>query len=128
MSKYQALSDHLAHLKGAEWRPTFHELERMLGFDLPKAARAKAGWWKNDDQGHASAWTGADWAVDRVDLAHETVAFRRIDGGEPAHPPEVVGGREFPVPVPALAVAGGVVLLGLVVAAALGARGVLNRR
>ena len=35
MSKYQPLADHLGHLNAREWRPTFHELERMLGTELP---------------------------------------------------------------------------------------------
>lgn len=79
MSKYQPLADHLANLNADQWRPTFHELERTLGFDLPKGAR-KASWWTGTDSSHAQTWTGAGWEVDadHLNLEHETVAFRRV--------------------------------------------------
>jgi hypothetical protein len=83
MSKYQPLTDHLAHLTGDSWRPTFLELERMLGFSLPRAAR-KPEWWANSENGHAAGWTAAGWEVDRANLDKEQVTFRRI-GTTPEH-------------------------------------------
>ena len=79
MSKYQALADHLARLEADEWRPTFHEMNRMLGFELPQAAR-KAGWWTNEGGGHVTTWSAAGWEIDpeRVDLDGEHVTFRRV--------------------------------------------------
>lgn len=79
MSKYQPLADHLANLNADEWRPTFHELERTLGFDLPKSAR-RSGWWTSGEGGHSQAWTDAGWEIDsdHLDLEGETVAFRRV--------------------------------------------------
>jgi hypothetical protein len=106
VTKYQPLSDHLARLKGAEWRPTFHELERTLGFALPHGARARARWWRNSDRGHAAAWTAADWEVDDVDLEEQIVAFRRRGNGAAA--PERDEGPA--IPVKTLAVMGGLLL------------------
>ena len=78
MSKYQPLGDHLGHLEAQEWRPTFHEIERMLGADLPKAARSKPQWWADSDSGHAAIWTSAGWSAE-PHLEKETVTFRRTN-------------------------------------------------
>ena len=78
MSKYQPLGEHLGHLQAHEWRPTFHELERMIGADLPKAAH-KASWWADSDKGHAATWTAAGWTAE-PDIEGETVIFRKRNG------------------------------------------------
>jgi hypothetical protein len=78
MSKYQLLSRHLAARPGDEWSASFSELEALLGFPLPKAARAGRGWWANDPaKGHARAWSAQGWEVGDVDYAAEWVVFRR---------------------------------------------------
>ena len=78
MSKYQPLGDHLGHLEAHEWQPTFHELERMMGAELPRAARSKSGWWADSDKGHAAIWTAAGWSAE-PHLEKETVTFRRTN-------------------------------------------------
>jgi hypothetical protein len=78
MSKYQPLTDHLAAHPEEEWRASFSELEAVLGFPLPKAARTGRTWWANDlDKSHSRAWTAHGWAVGDVDHAAERVVFRR---------------------------------------------------
>jgi hypothetical protein len=78
MSKYQPLSEHLASRPGDEWPASFSELEAVLGFPLPKAARAGRAWWSNDlDKSHSRAWAAHGWAVGDVDHAAEQVVFRR---------------------------------------------------
>ena len=79
MSKYEPLGEHLGHLEAREWRPTFHEIERMLGADLPRAARSKPTWWSDSDKGHAAIWTTAGWTAE-PNLEKETVTFRRTNG------------------------------------------------
>jgi ElaB/YqjD/DUF883 family membrane-anchored ribosome-binding protein len=79
MSKYQPLAEHLGHLNADEWRPTFHELERMLGADLPKAAH-KRSWWSDAQTGHAATWTAAGWTAE-PDLESEKVIFRKRSDG-----------------------------------------------
>jgi hypothetical protein len=87
MSKYQPLGEFLGHLKGDYWRPTFLELERVLGFDLPASAKKKAGWWTGDD-GHARSWLDAGWHVEDVSLDKDRVTFRRGQPTEAAAPQE----------------------------------------
>jgi hypothetical protein len=78
MSKYEPLSAHLAGAAGDEWQTTFAELEAVLGFPLPKAARAGRAWWANDpERSHARAWAAQGWEVGDVDHAAERVVFRR---------------------------------------------------
>jgi ElaB/YqjD/DUF883 family membrane-anchored ribosome-binding protein len=79
MSKYQPLAEHLGHLEASEWRPTFHELERMIGTDLPKAAH-KASWWSDSEKGHAATWTAAGWTAE-PDVEGEKVIFRKRSNG-----------------------------------------------
>jgi hypothetical protein len=78
MSKYQPLSEHLSAAAADEWRPSFQELEQILGFPLPKAARTSRSWWANDaDKSHSRAWAAHGWEVGDVDHAAERVVFRR---------------------------------------------------
>jgi hypothetical protein len=78
MSKYEPLSEHLAARRGDEWPASFSELEAVLGFPLPKAARAGRAWWTNDpDKSHSRAWAAQGWQVGDVDHAAERVVFRR---------------------------------------------------
>jgi hypothetical protein len=78
MSKYQPLSDHLSGHGPDEWRASFGELEALLGFSLPKGARAGRTWWAADrDKSHVRAWTSHGWEVGDIDHAAERVVFRR---------------------------------------------------
>jgi hypothetical protein len=64
-----------------EWRTTFQEIERIVGFKLPKSARIHRPWWANQAQAgghsHALAWEMAGWRTVQVDLSAETLVFRR---------------------------------------------------
>jgi len=78
MSKYQPLSDRLTASPGDEWLTSFAELESVLGFPLPKAARTGRAWWANDpEKSHSRAWADHGWEVGDVDHAAERVVFRR---------------------------------------------------
>ena len=65
-----------------EWKTSFREIESILGFKLPKSARIHRPWWANNQgQGgghsHALAWEIAGWRTAGVNLAGETLVFRR---------------------------------------------------
>lgn len=78
MNKYQPLADRLAGRSSGDWRVSFAELETLLGFPLPKAARAGGAWWANTaDKAHNRAWLEHGWRVGELDRAGETVTFRR---------------------------------------------------
>lgn len=90
MSKYEPLARRFETLEAAQWRPTFHELERLLGFDLPAAARKRSAWWDNaaaGANGHARAWLDAGWTADKVDLTNQTVSFVRAPAEFAPHQP-----------------------------------------
>jgi hypothetical protein len=82
MSKYKPLSDRLAAHPADEWRASFSELESVLGFPLPKAARGSRAWW---DKNHGRAWAGEGWELGDLDSAGEVMVFRRA---VPAFAPE----------------------------------------
>jgi hypothetical protein len=76
MRKYQPLSERLAGHPGDEWRASFAEIEEVLGFPLPKAARAH-GWWAGPGgRLHARSWTNGGWRAE-MDQASGAVTFRR---------------------------------------------------
>lgn len=78
MSKYKPLSDRLGEHTGDEWRVKFADLESVLGFPLPKSARAHRAWWANDEKKpHSGAWMRHGWEVGEIDHDGETVVFRR---------------------------------------------------
>lgn len=76
MSKYTPLSERLAGHPGDEWRASFAEIEEVLGFPLPKAARSRAWWANTDDKPHSKAWTSRGWRAE-MDQGLGGVTFRR---------------------------------------------------
>ena len=133
MSKYDRLSERLAGHPGDEWRASYAEIEEVLGFPLPKAARSGQAWWAR--QGFTA----------KADPKSGEVTFRRGDvspaamqavlgAPEPEPDPQtpvvqVPGAPQSVVPTPkgwglAAAVAGGLALLvGAGVVVAKGLRG-----
>lgn len=87
MSKYRPLSDRLSAETADEWRPSFAELEEVLGFPLPKAARSTGGWWEDQEKSHVRAWTEQGWRVGEVDRTLSSVVFQRA-GAAVGPPPE----------------------------------------
>jgi hypothetical protein len=79
MSKYARLQDHLRALDADEWRPTFGEVECVLGFTLPSSARAHPAWSANNrDHSYSSAWLDAGWHTEDLSLTAERITFRRV--------------------------------------------------
>ena len=77
--KYAPLYSHLIARDGAFWHATFHEIESVLGFDLPASAKRHPAWWANQEPGrsHALAWQAAGWRTRDLNLTAETVTFER---------------------------------------------------
>ncbi|MBN1149203.1 MAG: helix-turn-helix transcriptional regulator [Anaerolineales bacterium] len=77
-SKYQPLFDYLAQREGEEIAIRFDEIETILGQALPPSARKRRDWWGNRRQAlQASAWMGAGYHVDELDLENSRVVFRK---------------------------------------------------
>ena len=80
MSKYDPLNRYLLGLDRNEWRATFADIERVLGFKLPRSARDYPAWWANEAEGshvHAKAWMAAGWETSDLNLTGETIIFER---------------------------------------------------
>ena len=75
-SKYQPLYQFLANLAESERPMTFTEVEQILGFPLPAAARKHQAWWANDKtHTEAQAWLDAGWKTAKANLIEESVVF-----------------------------------------------------
>jgi hypothetical protein len=77
--KYEPLARFL-RTEGFETRSlSFSEVEAILGAPLPPSARRHQAWWSNNPVGHvnAQAWRDAGYKTEGIDLAGETVVFRR---------------------------------------------------
>src|SRR4051812_49396443 len=79
MSKYEPLSHFLGSLARPAHRMSFGEIERILGFKLPKSAYEHQAWWSNNGAGHshARAWLESGWRTESVDLNSRKVTFQR---------------------------------------------------
>ena len=79
-SKYLALYDYLEHRYATTVVLTFRDIEALLGFSLPTAARDDPDWWMGTIIGadrHSEAWRAARRTA-TPNLAAHTVAFDRI--------------------------------------------------
>lgn len=80
MGKYDPLAKHLKDLPRDEWKPSFEEIEDILGFQLPPSARRHRAWWGNSCRGNhsqAAGWIGAGWEIRDIDLRQEKVRLER---------------------------------------------------
>ena len=79
MSKYEPLPQFLTSRHADSVRLGFGEIEKVLGFKLPKSAYEYEAWWSNNGVGHshAQAWLTAGWQTENVDLARRQVTFKR---------------------------------------------------
>ncbi len=83
MGKYDALYDFLERIPPdvGERTLTFDEMEKILGFKLPKSAYAYRQWWANSTSPHrhphAQSWLAAGWRVEAVNQQDEWVRFQR---------------------------------------------------
>lgn len=85
MAKYQPLTKHLAARGDARIVMSFAEMERLLGFNLPKSAREYRPWWANSAHGHVQsrAWLDAGYQSEEVDLAAERLVFAKLNAVGP---------------------------------------------
>lgn len=83
MGKYEPLERYLRDHRLHRWRPSFPEIEKLLGFKLPASAYRHPAWWSNDSTGHshALAWLDAGWRTEEVDLASGKLTFTRVETG-----------------------------------------------
>ena len=89
MSKYDPLQHHLAK-KGMDHVPmSFEEIEALIGGALPPSARKHRAWWSNNPSNSVitHAWLSAGYKSSDVDLARESLVFRKDAEAAPAPAP-----------------------------------------
>lgn len=79
--KHKALYEYLEHRYANTVVLTFAQIEDILGFTLPDAARVDRGWWSSEDPDmtpppHSRAWTLASRTA-TPNLEAKTVTFER---------------------------------------------------
>ena len=80
--EYRAMYDYLEHRYAQTVVLTFRDMEALLGFALPTAARHDRAWWTGTVTGtdrHGEAWAAAQRTA-TPNLAAQTVAFDRAVG------------------------------------------------
>ena len=80
MAKYDPLYQWLC--ANSQWKFvfTFEQIEKILGFTLPNAARKNPAWWSNENRAtthhtQCKAWIDAGFHVENLSLKDETVDF-----------------------------------------------------
>ena len=83
MGKYEPLTHYLESQCEEIWDARFSDVERVLGFPLPRSAHEYPAWWANQEPGHSQTrgWRDAGWETSQVDLASKKVRFRRRSRG-----------------------------------------------
>ncbi len=75
MSKYVSLGQFLLSSVQDCINMNFSEIERILGFNLPKSAYIYDAWWANGGHSQANAWLGAGYKVEWANPKEQTVCF-----------------------------------------------------
>ncbi len=80
MGKYEPLSRLLSRREASRVRMSFNEIEKELGFKLPRSAYEYEAWWSNNGTGHshAKAWLESGWRTEEVDITGKKVTFTRV--------------------------------------------------
>ena len=78
MSKYGSLRDYLQTQKSDRVPMTFPEIEKVLGFKLPKSQIYPA-WWSNNPTNNVmtNEWLAAGFKTEQVDVEARKLVFRR---------------------------------------------------
>ncbi len=74
--QYRPLYEYLRDRHANRVVLTFGEIESLVGFRLPTAAREATGWWSDDGAEAADAWSRADRSAS-VNLLSEVVIYER---------------------------------------------------
>jgi hypothetical protein len=86
MGKYEPLSEFLRKHHADRIKLTFGEIERIVGFKLPKSAKEYRAWWSNNPANSVmtKAWLDAGFESEQVDMEGGKLVFRRIHGPSPS--------------------------------------------
>ena len=77
---YSPIGQFLSQQQEATCKLSFEQIEALLGFKLPFAARTLRPFWSMPKYQHIQGWTRQGWETERVDFILETVTFKRSAG------------------------------------------------
>ena len=78
-SSYAPLGDYLTRQRKSIVTLEFSEIESILSRSLPASAYQHRAWWANTpSHSQAANWLQQGWEASNLDLAAQTVAFKRI--------------------------------------------------
>lgn len=85
MSKYEPLARYLSRLESDSWDAELPEIERVLGFELPRSAYTYPAWWSNQEGAHSQTkgWREVGWETCNVNLPAKRIRFIRKDRARP---------------------------------------------
>lgn len=68
-------------------KPTFAQVEEIIGGPLPRSAYEHRAWWANDSVGHVQSqqWLDVGWRVASVNFSTQVVRFARIKERQKAY-------------------------------------------
>lgn len=88
-SKYAPLADFLLKVPNRQERLVinFVEIEKIIGDQLPRAAREHRSWWANDSVSHVQStqWLKNNWRILSINMTEEKVVFARARDRERAY-------------------------------------------
>jgi hypothetical protein len=104
MGKYDPLSEFLRGQRTNRVELTFADIERIVGFRLPRSSRDHRAWWSNNPTNSVmtKAWLDAGFESEQVDMEGRKLVFRRVrnlgstggagsGGSSPAGPHPLIG-------------------------------------
>ena len=79
MGKYDPLTNFLATTNKNKITLTYSEIEKVIGFELPKSSYSDNRWWLNNDKTHtqSAAWGNASYEVKFVDLGKHITFIKK---------------------------------------------------
>jgi hypothetical protein len=89
VTKYSNLGEFLHDQKNSSILLTFAEVERIIGYKLPRSARYPA-WWSNNPSNNVmtKVWLAAGFKTEQVDTEGKKLVFRRVEGKSLANNPK----------------------------------------
>lgn len=96
MSKYAPFGEFLAKQKGDHIRLSFDQVEKVIGFKLPKSAYLERTWWSNnpDNNVMTKVWRRAKFRTTSVDMEKRVIVFVRQKKATPPSAEEKAGQAE----------------------------------
>src|SRR5258708_6717622 len=97
MTKYAPLRTYLQGRGIERVQMTFSEIEKVLGFKLPKS-QAYPAWWSNNPTNNVmtNEWLAAGYKTEQVDIEGRKLVFRKT--AQPDHPGDVQNAQKEPGP------------------------------